>query len=71
MDTSVLQCYPTLFAIATDILDILGDMVWERIKLKAEFTEDGTRIFSLPGITDISPSASFVFFTKQYSLSYS
>ncbi|XP_068312077.1 uncharacterized protein [Pyrus communis] len=40
MDTSVLQCYPTLFAIATDILDILGDMVWERIKLKAEFTED-------------------------------
>ncbi|RXI03462.1 hypothetical protein DVH24_004114 [Malus domestica] len=48
MDTSVLQCYPTLFAIATDILDILGDMVWERIKLKAEFTEDGTRIFSLP-----------------------
>lgn len=55
MDTSVLQCYPTLFAIATDILDILGDMVWERIKLKAEFTEDGTRIFSLPGITEISP----------------
>ncbi|KAH0987001.1 hypothetical protein GBA52_014178 [Prunus armeniaca] len=24
MDTSVLQCYPTLFALATDILDMLG-----------------------------------------------
>lgn len=50
MDTSVLQCYPTLFALATDILDMLGDMVWERIKLKAEFDEDETKFCFLPGI---------------------
>ncbi|MCD7469575.1 hypothetical protein HAX54_008688 [Datura stramonium] len=41
-DTSVLQLYPTLFVLATEILDMLGDMVWERIRQKAEYTEDGT-----------------------------
>jgi hypothetical protein len=49
MDTSILQCYPTLFAHATDIMDMLGDMVWERIKLKAELAEDGTKFCWLPG----------------------
>ncbi|XP_004294391.1 PREDICTED: UPF0505 protein C16orf62 homolog [Fragaria vesca subsp. vesca] len=48
MDTSILQCYPTLFALATDIMDMLGDMVWERIKLKADLAEDGTKLCSLP-----------------------
>ncbi|XP_062169549.1 uncharacterized protein LOC133875428 isoform X2 [Alnus glutinosa] len=48
MDTSVLHFYPTLFVLAMDIMDMLGDMVWERIKCKAEFAEDGTRICSLP-----------------------
>ncbi|KAF3453419.1 hypothetical protein FNV43_RR03859 [Rhamnella rubrinervis] len=48
MDTTVLQFYPTLFVLATDIMDTLGDMVWERIKWKAEFAEDGARIYSLP-----------------------
>ncbi|KAK9938592.1 hypothetical protein M0R45_015320 [Rubus argutus] len=48
MDTSILQCYPTLFAHATDIMDMLGDMVWERIKLKAELAEDGTKFCWLP-----------------------
>lgn len=43
-DTSVLQLYPTLFVLATEILDILGDMVWERIRRKAEYTEDGTLV---------------------------
>ncbi|WKA12503.1 hypothetical protein VitviT2T_029878 [Vitis vinifera] len=47
MDTSVLQFYPTLFVLATDVMDMLGDMVWERIKRKAEFAEDGTPICSL------------------------
>ncbi|XP_049398017.1 uncharacterized protein LOC125862077 isoform X2 [Solanum stenotomum] len=47
-DTSVLQLYPTLFVLATEILDMLGDMVWERIKQKAEYTEDGTLVH-LPG----------------------
>lgn len=49
MDTSVLQFYPTLFVLATDVMDMLGDMVWERIKWKAEFAEDGTPICSLSG----------------------
>ncbi|XP_024158297.1 VPS35 endosomal protein-sorting factor-like isoform X1 [Rosa chinensis] len=48
MDTSILQCYPTLFVLATDIMDMLGDMVWERIKLKAELAEDGTKLCLLP-----------------------
>nr|XP_043622248.1 VPS35 endosomal protein sorting factor-like isoform X2 [Erigeron canadensis] len=48
MDTSVAQFYPTLFVLATDILDMLGDMVWERIREKAEFADDGTKICTLP-----------------------
>ncbi|KAK3030042.1 hypothetical protein RJ639_038141, partial [Escallonia herrerae] len=48
MDTSVLQFYPTLFILATDVLDMLGDMVWERIRQRAEYAEDGTIICSLP-----------------------
>lgn len=48
-DTDLLQFYPTLFTQVTDILDMLGDMVIERIKRKAEFTEDGTQIRALPG----------------------
>eukprot|EP00258_Populus_trichocarpa_P033170 XP_024449189.1 UPF0505 protein C16orf62 homolog isoform X1 [Populus trichocarpa] len=48
MDTSVLQFYPTLFVLATDVLDMLGDMVWKRIQQKAEFSEDGTFLCSLP-----------------------
>ncbi|KAM7251968.1 hypothetical protein ACFE04_023851 [Oxalis oulophora] len=48
MDTSVLQFYPTLFVLATDVLDMLGDMVWERIKQRAEFDEDGTKLCFLP-----------------------
>ncbi|XP_050246843.1 uncharacterized protein LOC126694549 isoform X1 [Quercus robur] len=48
MDTSILQFYPTLFVLAMDIMDMLGNMVWERIMWKAEFAEDGTRLCSLP-----------------------
>lgn len=51
MDTSVLQFYPTLFIQATDILDMLGDLVWNRIKQKAEITEEGGYICSLPGLS--------------------
>ncbi|EOA39617.1 hypothetical protein CARUB_v10008246mg [Capsella rubella] len=47
MDTTVLQFYPTVFVIVTDMLDMLGDMVWERIKQKAELDIDGTVICSL------------------------
>ncbi|GMP52390.1 hypothetical protein CsSME_00018222 [Camellia sinensis var. sinensis] len=47
-DTSVLQFYPTLFVLATDVMDMLGNMVWQRIKQKAEFAEDGNVIRSFP-----------------------
>ncbi|XP_052207188.1 uncharacterized protein LOC127811403 [Diospyros lotus] len=60
MDTSVLQFYPTLFVLATDVMDMLGDMVWKRIKQKAEFSEDGNVICSLPehfGAKDICSDA--------------
>jgi len=63
MDTSILQFYPTLFVLAMDIMDMLGDMVWERIMWKAEFAEDGTRLCSLPGLSSfcISLSLSLLF----------
>ncbi|KAJ7963774.1 UPF0505 protein C16orf62-like [Quillaja saponaria] len=47
-DTSVLHFYPTLFVLATDIMDMLGNMVWERIKRKAEYSEDGNLLYFLP-----------------------
>ncbi|WVY89214.1 hypothetical protein V8G54_034728 [Vigna mungo] len=47
MDTSVLEFYPTLFVLVTDIMDMLGNLVWQRIKQKAEFSEDGTLCCSL------------------------
>ncbi|XP_027940241.1 UPF0505 protein C16orf62 homolog isoform X2 [Vigna unguiculata] len=47
MDTSVLEFYPTLFVLVTDIMDMLGNLVWQRIKRKAEFSEDGTLRCSL------------------------
>ncbi|CAM8972452.1 unnamed protein product [Rhodiola kirilowii] len=40
MDTSVTHFYPTLFVMATDIMDMLGDMVWGRIKYISENAED-------------------------------
>jgi len=49
MDTSVLEFYPTLFVLVTDIMDMLGNLVWQRIKRKAEFSEDGTLRCSLAG----------------------
>ncbi|CAN6927689.1 unnamed protein product [Brassica oleracea] len=48
MDTTVLQFYPTVFVVVTDMLDMVGDMVWERIKEKAEHDVDGTMICTLP-----------------------
>ncbi|KAJ1389541.1 Vacuolar protein sorting-associated protein 35 [Sesbania bispinosa] len=47
MDTSVCEFYPTLFVLVTDILDMVGDLVWQRIKRKAEFAEDGALLCNL------------------------
>nr|GLL22561.1 UPF0505 protein isoform X2 [Ipomoea trifida] len=49
MDTSGAQFYPTLFVLATDVIDTLGHLVWERIIQKAKYGEDGKVIHSLPG----------------------
>lgn len=50
MDTSGTQFYPTLFVLATDVIDMLGHLVWERIIQKAKYGGDGKVIHSLPGL---------------------
>ncbi|XP_055850032.1 VPS35 endosomal protein sorting factor-like [Episyrphus balteatus] len=43
-DTSVLQFYPSQFVLITDILDIFGKLVFERLRSKADCGEQGKRI---------------------------
>lgn len=38
-DTSVLQFYPSQFVLITDILDIFGKLVYERLRSKADYIE--------------------------------
>lgn len=38
-DTSVMQFYPSQFVLITDILDIFGNLVYERLRIKAEYYE--------------------------------
>ncbi|OVA03407.1 Vacuolar protein sorting-associated protein 35 [Macleaya cordata] len=60
MDTTVSQFYPALFVLVTDVLDMLGDMVWERIKRRAEYADDGTVICCLQDnfeANDVCPDA--------------
>lgn len=40
-DTSVMQFYPSKFVLVTDILDIFGKLVFERLKTKADHLEIG------------------------------
>ncbi|XP_024530935.1 UPF0505 protein [Selaginella moellendorffii] len=59
MDTSVAHFYPVLFVLVTDVLDNVGDLVWMRIKKKAETDENGNAI-ELPvdfSSSDISQEA--------------
>lgn len=49
-DSSVPQFYPTLFVLVTDVLDTVGNLVWNRIKKKAECDDDGNAVAVLPGI---------------------
>ena len=49
MDTTVSQFYPTLFILVIEVLDMLGDLVWERIMRKAEYSDNGILLHSLPG----------------------
>jgi hypothetical protein len=48
-DSSVPQFYPTLFVLVTDVMDTVGNHVWNRIKRKAEFDDDGQAMAVLPG----------------------
>ncbi|KAJ6635685.1 VPS35 endosomal protein sorting factor-like [Pseudolycoriella hygida] len=43
-DTSVMQFYPSQFVLVTDILDIFGKLVYERLISKAEYFEPGKNV---------------------------
>lgn len=47
MDTSVPRFYPTLFILVTDVLETIGNLVWKRVKEKAELDDNGNKIKSL------------------------
>lgn len=47
-DTSVIAFYPSKFVLITDILDIFGKLVYERLKMKSEFNKPGSKSASLP-----------------------
>ncbi|XP_076674334.1 VPS35 endosomal protein-sorting factor-like isoform X1 [Andrena cerasifolii] len=49
VDTSVMAFYPSKFVLITDILDIFGKLVYERLKVKAEYYKPGGKMpTSLP-----------------------
>ncbi|CAK9829613.1 VPS35 endosomal protein-sorting factor-like [Anthophora retusa] len=49
VDTSVMAFYPSKFVLITDILDIFGKLVYERLKVKAEYYKPGSKLpTSLP-----------------------
>nr|XP_031837161.1 VPS35 endosomal protein sorting factor-like isoform X1 [Nomia melanderi] len=49
VDTSVMTFYPSKFVLITDILDIFGKLVYERLKVKAEYYKPGSKVpTSLP-----------------------
>ena len=39
--------YPAIFVFACEILDTLGDLVWERIRRKCQYEDDGTFVRTL------------------------
>ncbi|XP_075221178.1 VPS35 endosomal protein-sorting factor-like isoform X2 [Lycorma delicatula] len=43
-DTSVIQFYPSKFVLVTDILDIFGKLLYERLRTKAEYFVPGNRV---------------------------
>ncbi len=49
MDTTVPHFYPTLFILVTDVMDTVGNLVWNRIKKKAEEDEFDNVVAPLPG----------------------
>ncbi|PNF32008.1 hypothetical protein B7P43_G06573 [Cryptotermes secundus] len=43
VDTSVIQFYPSKFVLITDILDIFGKLVYDRLRTKAEYYIPGSK----------------------------
>ncbi|XP_063225001.1 VPS35 endosomal protein-sorting factor-like isoform X2 [Bacillus rossius redtenbacheri] len=43
VDTAVIQFYPSKFVLVTDILDIFGKLVYDRLRTKAEYYLPGSR----------------------------
>ncbi|XP_063972695.1 VPS35 endosomal protein-sorting factor-like isoform X1 [Diachasmimorpha longicaudata] len=49
VDTSAMAFYPSKFVLITDILDIFGQLVYERLKVKADYYKPGSKVpTSLP-----------------------
>ncbi|XP_068081598.1 VPS35 endosomal protein-sorting factor-like isoform X2 [Anabrus simplex] len=48
VDTSVIQFYPSKFVLITDILDIFGKLVYERLRSKAEYIPGSKTHTTLP-----------------------
>lgn len=44
VDTSVIQFYPSKFVLITDILDIFGKLVYDRLRTKAEYFVPGSKM---------------------------
>ncbi|XP_046425183.1 VPS35 endosomal protein-sorting factor-like [Neodiprion virginianus] len=43
-DTAAMAFYPSKFVLITDILDIFGKLVYERLKMKAEYYKPGSKV---------------------------
>lgn len=54
VDTSVMQFYPSKFVLITDILDIFGKLVYDRLQNKAEYFKTGSKV-ATPLPDDFTP----------------
>ncbi|XP_073982583.1 VPS35 endosomal protein-sorting factor-like isoform X2 [Rhodnius prolixus] len=54
VDTSVVSFYPSKFVLITDILDVFGNLIYERLWNKADYRQD------IPGTLAITPNANSV-----------
>ena len=67
MDTSVPQFYPTLFVLVTDVMDTVGNLVWDRIKRKSEVDDSDDLVALLPGE---APENNFSLRHLEFSVSF-
>uniref|UniRef100_A0A336MF00 CSON000709 protein n=1 Tax=Culicoides sonorensis TaxID=179676 RepID=A0A336MF00_CULSO len=74
-DTSAMQFYPSKFVLITDILDLFGSLVFDRLKNKTQYIKPGTTIptrlpdnFTPEMIPDATKETSFNWFYKVASI---